>query len=81
MSIIDNLNNPENPMNIPTDGRNGATSYVAENASSYKLDYFPIQGNVTFEQGDCQIYGNYLEICLGNSDGDLFAGASCILAH
>jgi hypothetical protein len=68
-----------NPIQFNQSARNGATTFVTVNASTYQLEYFQVQKNVSFDfDTDCTILGTQnvvaVLICLTNVDDDLVAG-------
>lgn len=75
-----------NPIQFNQSARNGATTFVTVNASTYHLEYFQVQKNVSFDFGkDCTILGTQnvvaVLICLRNVDGDLVAGNFLMVAN
>ena len=69
---------------------NGSTTFVSMKAPAYLLEYYPVQGDVVFENSDCLdfetllsvssdpsfVIGSLLRICLKNTGNDLIAGFS-----
>jgi len=60
----------------------GATTYVIVNQPAYQLEFFPTQGEPTFEDSDCQVLGlsdTPLRLCLKNGvANNLIAGNETI---
>jgi len=62
---------------------NGSTTFVSMKAPAYLLEYYPVQGDVVFENSDCldfetllSVSSDILRICLKNTGNDLIAGFS-----
>jgi hypothetical protein len=46
------------PLDYTEEERHGATSYIVLNATTYQVEFFPLQESVGFNNDDCQYLGN-----------------------